>query len=139
MRFSTISSFIFASVAALVSAQGPSTQNAFTAPIAGDTLTAGQPFTLKWNNHVSDTVTLSLRSGNVNDLTQQTIIARKSLLPKIVTESRTNIKCSQRIFPTLVPTHGMSHQQSSMAQTTQLLLHGELVAQIKSTSPLDSF
>lgn len=80
MRFSTISSFLFASAVALVSAQGPSTQNAFTAPVAGDVLTAGQSFTLKWNNLVSDKVTLTLRGGNANNLDVLYTIASKSFV-----------------------------------------------------------
>ncbi|KAK6336387.1 hypothetical protein TWF696_001947 [Orbilia brochopaga] len=73
--FSSAVAFTLAACAALVSAQAPTTPNAISNPISGDTITAGQSYDITWINPTPGTVTLTLMTGPANQLTPVTTIA----------------------------------------------------------------
>ncbi|KAK6502541.1 hypothetical protein TWF506_003121 [Arthrobotrys conoides] len=50
--------------------------NAITAPIAGDTITAGEPYNIKWTNLEGSTVTITLITGPAGQVTPLGEIAR---------------------------------------------------------------
>ena len=79
MRFSTAT--LFASFVAAVMA-GPTAlnANAFSAPNDQSVLSAGEPFTLKWNPDTQGTVILTLHNGVSTNLDSIGVIASKFLI-----------------------------------------------------------
>lgn len=73
--FSTAVSVALAAFAAVASAQVPMKSNAITAPIAGDIITAGEPYEIKWTNVQGSQVTLVVMDGAASSLREvRTII-----------------------------------------------------------------
>jgi hypothetical protein len=73
MRFSI--TFLVAALVTLVASQATKGNNAFSVPIGGYLLKAGQSYTFTWTKLTGSTVTLKLRDGSNGDLNAGVTIA----------------------------------------------------------------